>query len=233
MNFKNQMENRETPISWMVKNPVAANLLMLFFIIGGLFSLLRIKQEVFPDLTLDTVTVSVAYPGASPEEVEKGIILVTEEAIRGIEGVKEVRSTAAEGYGTVVAELFENTDYSKTYQDIKNEIDRITTFPEEAEKPIVTLDARKREVLSVVVYGESSEKSLREIAERVRDYLLEDENITQIELSGIKKLEIKIEVPLDNLRKHSLTLSDIKNAVQNSSLELPGGSIKPRLVKFL
>ncbi len=210
----------------MIRNPVAANLLMLFFLLGGAASLTRIKQEVFPDVAEDTVTISVPYPGASPEEVEKGIILSTEEAIRGIEGVKELQSTASEGSGRVVAELYQNTDYMKTYQDIKSEIDRITTYPEEAEEPVVTLDTRKREVLSVAIHGDCDEKSLREIAERARDYLLEDEQITQIDLSGIRDLEISIEVPVEMLRRHALSLSDIKTAVQNSSLEIPGGAVK-------
>lgn len=229
----NKSEQKKGPIAWMVNNPVAANLLMLFFLLGGLLSTTRIKQEVFPDISLDTVTVSVAYPGASPEEVEKGIILATEEALRGIDGIKELRSTASEGFGTVVAELYENADYTKTYQDIKSEIDRITTYPKDSEKPVTTLDTTKRGVLSVIIFGDTDEKSLREIAEKARDFLIEDEEITQIDLVGARDLEIKIEVPIDTLRRHSLSIGDIKTAVQNSSLELPGGIIKTRAGEIL
>jgi multidrug efflux pump subunit AcrB len=123
------------PISWMARNHVAANLLMLLFVVGGLVMGSSLKQEVFPEIDLDRISVSVIYPGASPDEVEEGIILQIEEAISGIDGIDEINSTANEGGGTVVAKLALGEDSDQVLQDIKNEVDRITTFPEEAEKP--------------------------------------------------------------------------------------------------
>jgi len=214
------------PMAWMVRNRVTPNLLMLVFLVGGLIVAARIKQEVFPDFSEDIVTITVPYPGASPEEVERGIILVIEEAIRGIDGVKEVTATASEGQGTVSAELFEDVEQQKVYQEIKQEIDRITTFPEEAERPEVVLQAHRHEVLTVELYGDVGEWSLREIVEQVRDRLLLDPGITQLEIEGGRAYEVHIEVPQENLRAYGLTLDAIARKVGAMSVELPGGKIE-------
>ncbi len=214
------------PISWMAKNHVAANLLMLLFVVGGLVMGSGLKQEVFPEIDLDRITVSVIYPGASPDEVEEGIILQIEEAISGIDGIDEIKSTANEGGGTVIAKLALGEDSDLVLQDIKNEVDRITTFPEEAEKPVVAKMLTRQEVISVVVYGEVSELALRQQAEAVRDELLTLPQITQAELSGVRPYEISIEIPEQNLRRYHLTLDQVAQLVRKSSLDLPGGAIK-------
>jgi multidrug efflux pump subunit AcrB len=209
----------------MVHNRVTPNLLMIFLLLGGLFMTSRIKQEVFPEFDLDMVTVSVDYSGASPEEVEQGIILAVEEAIRAIVGVKELTATAAEGKGTVTAELEEGVDQQKIYQEIKQEIDRITTFPEDAEEPEVSLVTHLREVIALNLYGDVSEMALRETADSVRDRLLQSPDITQVELHGVRDYEIQVEVPLDRLRAYGLTLEEVSEAIDNASVEIPGGSV--------
>jgi multidrug efflux pump subunit AcrB len=210
----------------MVRNRVTPNLLMIFLVLGGLFMTSRIKKEVFPEFELDLVTVSVAYPGASPEEVEKGIILVVEEAIRGLEGIKEVTSRAGEGGGTVRAELLADADQQKAYQEINQEIDRVTTFPDDAEEPQVSLLTRRRDVLSVKIYGDVPETVLRETVEQVRDRLLQNPEITQLDLSGARDVEIHVDVPQRNLRAYGLTLSDIAQRIRAASAEVPGGSVE-------
>ena len=145
-------ENRG-PIAWMARNAVAANLAMLVLILGGALMLLRIKQEVFPELALDTVQVRVPYPGASPEEVEEGIIEAIEEEVRGLDGVKRVTSSALEGVGIVQVELLLGADKNKMLQDIKNGVDRITSFPEDAERPIVSVGSNR--VIRVAPSGET------------------------------------------------------------------------------
>ncbi|WP_027715851.1 efflux RND transporter permease subunit [Desulfuromonas sp. TF] len=214
------------PLAWMVRNRVTPNLLMIFLLLGGLFMTSRIKKEVFPEFELDMVTVSVAYPGASPEEVEKGIILVVEEAVRGLEGIKELTANAAEGRGSVRAELLADADQQKAYQDIKQEIDRITTFPDDAEEPQVSLLTRRREVLNLQIYGNVSETVLRETVEQVRDRLLQNPEITQVDLSGARDVEIHVDVPQANLRAYGLTLSDIARRIDTASAEVPGGSVE-------
>lgn len=215
------------PIAWMANNPVAANLLMFFFLGGGLVALFfQIKQEVFPDIVRDTVSVRVAYPGASPEEVEKGIVVSVEESLRGIDGVKEVSSTANEGSGRVVAELYANSNHPKIYQDIKSEVDRITTFPENAEEPVVTLDSHRHGVMSVALYGDTSRKNLRQLAELLRERFLEDPAISQVDIEGTPDLEISIEVPIENLRRYGVTIEDIAKRISATSVEIPAGGIK-------
>jgi len=214
------------PIAWMTRHGVAPNLLMAVLLIGGLLMSLRVKQEVFPDFELDMVRVTVPYPGASPEEVERGIVLVVEEAIRGVDGVKETSAVAREGVGSVTAELFENADEMKVYQDIKQEVDRIRTFPEEAEEPEVMLLARWRQVLTVELHGKVGEWAMRDTVERVRDRLLLDPSITQIELQGVRPYEIHVEVPEANLRAYGLTLNGIARTIAATAMELPGGKIE-------
>ncbi|MBG0775226.1 MAG: efflux RND transporter permease subunit [Desulfovibrionaceae bacterium] len=213
-------------MAWMVGHTVAANLLMAVFLVGGLIMGFGTKQEVFPEFSLDTVVVTVSYPGASPEEVEKGIILAVEEAVQGLEGVKEVTSTAAEGLGTVTIEAMEGENLTRLTQNVKTEVDRITSFPEEAEEPSVTEAERKRSVIDVALYGDIDERVLREKAEEIRDLLLQNPDITQVDLAGVRDLEISVEVPQANLRRYGLTLEDVAAAVRRASVELPGGSLK-------
>ncbi len=213
-------------IRWMAENHVAANLLMLVLIVGGLILGSNVKQEVFPDVTLDRIQVSVAYPGAGPEEVEEGVILKIEENLTGVDGIKQVKSVAAEGYGVVTAEIMTDADIDLVLQDIKSEVDRITTFPQDAEKPVVSKLLNRREVISVVVYGKLPERSLRELAEQVRDELLLEPGITQVDLSGVRPYEISIEINETNLRRYGLTFDQIAQRVRQASLDLPGGTIK-------
>lgn len=213
-------------ISWMARNPVASNLLMTVLLLGGLIIGSRVKQEVFPEFTIDTVQVRVPYPGASPEEVEEGILLAVEEGVRGVDGVKKVTSNAFEGSGTVRVELTLGTDPDKALQDCKLAVDRITTFPRNAERPTVSLLSNRREVISLVVYGDQGERQLRDLAERVRMDLTRHPDVTLVELDGIRPLEIGIEVPQDILRAHGLTLEGVAASLSRSSLDLPGGGVK-------
>ncbi|MDT8406147.1 MAG: efflux RND transporter permease subunit [Methylococcales bacterium] len=214
------------PIAWMAGHKVAANLLMLLMLVGGLLMLKTVKQEVFPEFEIDRVSVSVAYPGASPEEVESGIVLAIEDAVSGLEGIDEVTATAREGMGSVTVEALLGADLQRLAQDVEREVDRITTFPEDAEKPQVTVMARKRQVVSVVIYGQATDRVLQEIAERFRDQLLQLPDITQVELSGVKPMQISIEIPEENLRRYQLSIGQIADRLTQANIDLPGGSIK-------
>jgi len=223
---KLEPDQRRGPVAWMAGNSVAANMLMLVLLIGGLIYAFTIKKEFFPEFELDLVTVNVPYPGASPDEVEQGIVLAIEEVVRGLDGVEDVTSRAGEGFGNVTIELLRDADSKKALQDIKQEVDRIITFPEEAEEPQVTLLVAKRRVLSIVLYGDHDDSTLRALAENTRERLLQQPEITQVELSGVRPLEVSIEVPMDTLRTYNLTLGQIARKVRETSLELPGGSVK-------
>ncbi|MBW8015205.1 MAG: efflux RND transporter permease subunit [Planctomycetes bacterium] len=199
---------------------------MLMILAGGILSIFKIKVEIFPDMTLDMVTVSVPYLGASPAEVEEGVCIRVEEAIAGIDGIKRLNSTASEGVGLVVAEVEEFADSKKVLDDIKAGVSRIITFPKETEKPIISEVITRNLVVSLVVYGDASERTLKNLAQRIRDDLTAMDNISQVDISGARRFEISIEVPEKNLRRHNLTFTQVASAVRESSLDLPGGSVK-------
>jgi len=220
-------------IRWMAHNHVAANLLMIVLIVGGMIRFRSIKQEIFPEISLDMIQVSVAYPGAGPEEVEEGILLQIEENLTGVEGIRQIKSGAGGGGGVVTAELYPGENPDPKLQEIKSEVDRIITFPEDAEKPVITKLLNRREVLSVALYGKVSERSLREEAETIRQELLEDPEITQVDLSGVRPYEISIEIPEENLRRYHLTLDQVARRVRQASLDLPGGTLKTASAEIL
>ncbi|MGE4421334.1 MAG: efflux RND transporter permease subunit [Pseudodesulfovibrio sp.] len=219
-------ENGKGPIAWMAGNSVAANLLMVVFLVGGLIFALQIKQEVFPEFSLDTVSITISYPGASPSEVEQGCVLAIEQAVQGLDGVKEVTSTSSEGTGSVVVEALEGADLQKLTQDIKTEVDRITSFPEEAEDPVISEVSHQRQVLSVMISGDQPDTTLRELAEQLREELISHQGITQAELAEVSDLQISIEVPQSRLRAHNLSLGEVAERVGEASVDLPGGAIK-------
>lgn len=214
------------PISWMAGNSVAANLIMVVLLVGGLFMGFNIKQEVFPEFSLDIINVSVAYPGASPEEVESGIILAIEESIQDLEGIDEITATASEGGASIRIETIQGADVNRIWQEIKSEVDRITTMPDEAEEPQVMIVARKREVLRLALYGDAPETTMRALADQIRDELLLDDGITQVELEGVRDREIHVEISQKTLRRYNLTLQDVARTISGASVELGGGSIK-------
>lgn len=217
---------KKGPISWMINNSVVANILMIILLVGGLFSATQVKQEFLPDAELDEVFVTVVYPGASPEEVEQGIILTVEESIRGINGIKRVVSRANETAGIITAEVMEKTDVSRVADDVRNAVNGIRTFPLDAEEPTISIVNLKRPVLDLIVSADVPQNTLREITEDVRDALLLSDGITQVELANIRTHEINVEITQQKLRELGLSLQDIANILSRSSVELPGGSIR-------
>ncbi len=224
MTEQNDNEKRG-PIAFMAGHSVAANLIMVMCVVGGFLALRNIKQEVFPEISQDTVTISVSYPGASPEEVESGVVLVIEEAVRGLEGVKEVTSTAAEGSATVVVEMLLGEDLQQLARDVQAEVDRIRTFPEEAEEPVISVTSRRRDVLTMVFHGHVPSGVLKEIAEEARDELLQDANITQVDVGGLPPPEIAIEIADDDLRRYGLTLSGVAQRIAAEAVDVPAGAL--------
>jgi len=213
-------------VEWMARNGVAANLLMVFIAVAGLLAVFNVRQEVFPEFSLDTIQVRVEYPGASPEEVEEAIVQRVEEQIDGIDGVRRVTSSASENVGVVLAELTLGTDAARALDEIKAEVDRITSFPEEAEEPeVVSLTARTR-VMEIALYGDVAERTLKELANRVKDDLSTLPEISFVRVSGVRSYEISIEVSHDALRNYGLTLEEVSSAVRRGSLDLPGGSVE-------
>ncbi|PID27230.1 MAG: acriflavin resistance protein [Candidatus Cloacimonadota bacterium] len=212
-------------ISWMATNHVAANLGMLLIIFVGGISLFSLKQEIFPELPLNMISINTVYRGATPDDIENSIVLKIEEAISSVEGIEEINSLASEGVGNVTAVVETGYNVSKVKDDIKSEIDRIRSFPEDAEDPIIKINVKRSLVIQVAIFGDTDEKSLTSYTEKVRDDLLEFDNITQVEISGAKGYQLRIEVSEEKLNEYGLTFDMISGAIQSSSLDLPSGSI--------
>ena len=220
-------------IAWFARNHVAANLLMFLMVTGGLLALPSINQKAFPDINVEMVMVSVPYLGAAPEEVEEGVCVRIEEEIQGINGIERISSMASEGACNVWAELIAGYDVDRAATEIKNAVDAIDTFPEEIEQPIVNHFIIKRNAIQIAVSGDVDERTLKIYGQRIRDDIAALPGVTQVDLTNARKYEISIEVPEEALRRHQLRFDQVVEAVQRSSLDMPGGSLKTRRGEIL
>ncbi|HVS62769.1 MAG TPA: efflux RND transporter permease subunit [Thermoanaerobaculia bacterium] len=213
-------------IEWFTRNAVAANLLMIAILVAGALGLGRLVIEFFPDFSAGTISITVPYLGAAPREVESAVVQRIEEAVEDIEGIDEIRSTAAEGAGTVLLELETDAVVTDVLDDVKARIDALETLPEETEKPIVQDIVVRNQVLTVAIAGNADEGTLKHLAERVRDDLSTLPDVSMVELAAVRPYEISIEVSELDLRRYGLTFDEVVQAVRRSSLDLPGGAIK-------
>lgn len=211
---------------------MAANLLMFFILVAGLITGLTMKVEVFPETELDMISISTSYPGASPAEVEEGILRQIEEKIAGLSGIKRIDSTAQEGSARISVEVVRGWDIKKLLEEIKAEVDRITTLPEEAEKPIVRELTRSSRVINVAIYGEASKSTLKYLAEKVKDDLTNLPGITLANLRGSRSPEIHVEISEATLRRYGLTLDQVADAIRKASLDLPAEGSRPAAVRY-
>ncbi|GHB65030.1 acriflavin resistance protein [Psychrosphaera saromensis] len=214
-------------IAWFTKNHVAANLLLITILLAGIFSLTnRIPLEVFPSFESDVVSVKVSLRGATPEDVEQGVSIRVEEAVQDLEGIERITSRSSEGSASISIEIESGYEPRDMLADIKSRVDAINTFPADAENPVVGLNQRIREVLTVTIAGDYSEAEIREYAELIRDDMLRIPGITQLELTGVRNYEITISVDQDKLRQYDLTLSEVSQSVGNSSLDISAGNLR-------
>lgn len=213
------------PIEWMARNSIAANLIMIMLLAGGFWMATQVQKEVFPQFQLDIIQVTVSYPGAAPEEVEQGILLPVEEAVQGIQSIQEMTSTAREGSGNIQLELVVGTNRMQALQDVEQAVDRIRTFPEQAEEPRVRVVTPTRDVMELTLYGDVDVWTLRQLGEQVRNRLLAENNITQAAISDVPTYLTSVEIPQETLRRYNLTLSDVANRIEQSSEDIPAGSM--------
>ncbi|MGZ9897390.1 efflux RND transporter permease subunit [Shewanella gaetbuli] len=220
------MQSHSGIIAWFARNNVAANLLMLVLIGGGLFSALLINKEVFPSFTLNLININVAYPGAAPQEIEEGINIKIEEAIEDVSGIKKITSVASDSVGSVTIEVDDDYDVQDVLDEAKLRIDAISTFPDNIEKPNIFQIKPENNVIWVSVYGDMSLHDMKELAKVIRDDITDLPGVTRAKLNGVRDYEIGIEVSEDKLREYGLSFTQVAQAVQNSSFDLPGGSIR-------
>ncbi len=215
-----------TPITWFVKNPVATNLMMMIFLVGGLVSYLNLNQEEFPDIDFGMIQVSVAYLGATPEESETGVCLRIEEALEGAEDIERLTSTAREGGCDATLQLTSGADLNRVLNDVKGKIDAVTTFPTETEKPIVRAFSSQGNVMTLALASESDDRNLKAVAEDIRNDIIDLPEVSSVNIEYLRPLEISIEVPEHTLRQYGLTLDQVSRAISRASLDLPGGTIR-------
>ncbi len=213
-------------IAWFAGNHVAANLLMAAILIGGLMTAPTIKQTIMPDFDFNYVSVTVVYPGASPEEIEKSVTIRIEEALEGVEGIKEINSSANEGATNLIIELADGSDLSKALNEIESRVDGIVTFPEEIEEPIITELQMRRGVLDIAIHGSLDEKSLKTLGQRIRDEIARLPGVSQVDLAATRPYEISIEVSEGALQSYGLRFDDVVAAIRRTSIDMPGGVVR-------
>lgn len=213
-------------ISYFVRYPIWSNAAIVFFMVIGLVGFFGLKMSFFPESSDRTVVVEVAYPGASPEEMEEGVVLKVEEGIKGIEGIDEITSTSSENFAIVRVVWKEGYDGDRFLADVKNSVDRISSFPVDAEKPVVYTQKDLGSAMTIVMTGDLPLDDLKKLAEQVEDEFLATGFISQVNVSGYPDREISIEVAEDQLLRYGITFTEVANAVRTNNTDISGGSIK-------
>ena len=214
-------------IEWFARNPVAANILMFAIVISGLVSAFNsVPVETFPSFERNTVTISTSFRGATPKTTELGITLRIEEAIADIEGIKEISSRSSEGNSTVNAEVADGYDRRNILDDIKVRVDALNTLPQDAEKPIVSLNVRNPTVIYVAISGHVNTKTLRQTATRFREGLLTKSEISNVQMQGVANYEMNIEVSPQTLDNYNISIQEVGEAIRRGATDISAGNVQ-------
>ena len=215
-------------VAWFAENSVASNLLMFLLLFGGIASLAfgLVRKESFPEVPPETISVSVLYPGATPEEIEESICVKLEESVEGLDDIDRLVSKASEGVGTVTIEIVDGADLRTVLDDVKAEVDAIDTFPEDAEQPIIKEAKIEEPVIAIAIRGRTDSRTLRVLTDELRDDLVALPPISKAEVEGSPPYEFSIEVEEEVLRRYGITFDAVTAAVRRSSINLPAGSVK-------
>lgn len=216
-------------VVWFLENHVAANLVMIFLLVGGYLSITTMTREIFPTIDPKVITVSVPYIGASPDEIEESITEPVEESLIGIEGVKRISSTAIEGMGTITAELEDRADGTEVYNDIRDSIGSIRNFPpRNAENVLITRIKPKNVLTKIAIYGDVPDLTLYEYAQNLEQDLLNLPMVNDVSIRGGRKPEITLEIPARIFEKYNLSHEKLGQIIQQNSQNLPIGRIETR-----
>ncbi len=218
--------NKHPFITWFASNPVVANILMLSILAAGIFTAFNVRKEGFPAFAAESVTIQVPIRGGTPENVERGVAIRIEEALESVSGIEEIRSESTDSMAKVTVEAIEGYPITKLLDDVKIQVDAIPTLPEQAEKPVVTENQRRSQVLWIEIYGSENEALRKETARQVRDALLAQPAISLVETVGARDYEISIEPSEQQLRRYGLTFQELADAVSANSLDLGGGDVR-------
>src|SRR5690554_6612276 len=223
---KFDIDPKKGPIAWFTNNSVAANLLMMMIIISGLFMLGQVQKQMFPEIELNIISIQVPYLGAAPQEVEQGVLIRIEDAIKDVDGIKRISATAREGLGSVTIEIENSYDVQVVMDEIKMRVDAIPSFPQQIEKPTIYQLRPQREVIWIAVYGDMDEAMQKELAKQIRDDLKKIGGISKVEVVGARNYEISVEISEADLQRYNLTFQDVVSAIRGTSLDVAGGSIR-------
>ena len=207
-------------------NVVFANIMIFLMFLVGIISIQLMRREMFPEMSLDRISITVAYPGADPEEVEEGILRKIEDVLQGENGVKELLTNASENVGTAIITVDESADTQKVMDRVTTKVNSISTFPADAENPVISEMLLEDAVLILAVSGNMPEGRLKEWAERIKEDLLQREAITIVDIFGARDYEISIEVSEARLREYQLTLDHVMQSIQAHNLNIPGGLLR-------
>lgn len=226
MNAQKSIEHLGGPIAWMARHGVAPNLLMALLLIGGFMVALTIKKEFLPEFTVDVVTVRLVYPGATPAEMEQAVVLPVENGLSQLSGIDNVNVTVQEGYASFGIEVEGGEDVQQVFQDVLQEVNRISTFPAEVEQPIVGVAARQHDIMDFSLHGDLDLFSMKRLAERIKDKVLETPYVTQVDIKGVPDEEIHVEIPKLTLEKYGLSLQEVANIIGQNAVEKSAGSMR-------
>ena len=213
-------------IKAFAKNPVFANLAMVTILMAGILAGTVMVREDMPEMDLDTITVTVTYSGADPEEIEEGISRKVEDAIDGLEGIDEYASTSSEGSSVTVITVTDGYDADRLLDRVRNEVESINTFPDDADSPSIVRPSIQKAVISLGLVSDMDEARLKEWADTVKKEIQRLPGVSQVNLSGTRAYEISIELSQDTLRKYNLTVSDVADIITASSLNQFGGTLR-------
>ncbi len=213
-------------VHWFIDNPIAANLLMIVILVGGGFNYFSIGKEVFPLGETDTLSITIAYPGASPSEIEQQVVIRIEEAIADLDGIDEIISTASESTATITVETIENYDTQRLLNNVKSRIDALTTLPDDVDDIEVRELIARHRLMNIAVYGDVAESLLKETSEWIQQELLKLETVSNVDIEGIRDREMSIEVSENTLRTYNLQFDDIATAIRGNSINVAAGAIK-------
>ena len=221
-------------ISYFIKHDVSVNIIVAAFFIFGTIGVLSIKSSFFPLIDAKNIQVVVVYPGASPQEIEEGVILKIEETLKGLEGVDRVTSTSKENSGTINVEIITGQDIDFMLIDVKNAIDRVSSFPIGMEPLVVYILEEVRETITFAINGDNVPlKTLKKMGQKVENDLRALDGISQISISGYPDEEIEIAIDENKLRAFNLTFTEVSQAVANANILVTGGTIKTSAEEYL
>lgn len=213
-------------IAYFIKYPVAGNTLMVLIFIFGYFGLQSWKKNFFPVSESRILKIETVYPGSSPEEIEKGIVLKIEDNLRGVTGIEQISSVSQENSGVITIEVVRSYSTDMVLQDVKNAVDRIPSFPDGMEPPVIYKQESRNFAISFSLSGDVSLTTLKKFAQKAESDLLAIDGISKIALSGYPDEEIEIALKEDALRAYELTFLEVSQKVQNANLEVTGGKVR-------